>query len=183
MATNYKKIEIEIRELVQECRNGRASLYEIATRLVRLFNESDSYATVINMKPDSVAEHLNEYLRDFAVDLETVITLLNVFPAREQWNRPVLDMLHEARAKVQQRASENPLPTRRTAKVAELDAAMATIQSKTSELKRTTSELDRLRAENTRLQAANDRLSEKVKTLEGQVRELRRITKETAIAY
>ena len=182
--TNYKKIEIEIREMVQ---SGRQNIYEIATRCVQLFNECDNYAAAVNLNPDDVLQHLNEYLKDFAVDLSTVITLLKMFPSKEQWNKPLLDLLDDANAAIRATAtdSEMPVRARRTYTRADKETAETQIAEqavllnrKDAELTRKDSEIERLRAENARLIAANEKLTERVAKLEGQVSELRRIAKE-----
>lgn len=175
MSTNYKKIELEVRNLVQECRNGKVSLYEIGTRLRKLHEESATYSVAIGIKPDDVLAHLNEYLSDFAVDLNSINVLMEHFPNREQWNRPVLKMLEEVQkiaAKTER--SESPM-TRSRATIAELELERQRVKEKDSEI-------NKLRAENTKLIEENTKLKARVTKMEGQIHELRSRTREPALA-
>lgn len=166
---SYKAIEIEIRELVT---GGRQNIYQISTRCVQLLNDSDNYAMAVGLKPDAVLDHLNGYLRDFAVDLESVVTLLQIFPNADQWDRPLLDLLKEAEAKVKASDTEEPLArTRRTVKLADLEEKERIIKERDLELAK-------VKAENERLVATNEKLTERVAKMEGQIQELRRREKE-----
>lgn len=168
MATNYKKLEIEIRNLVQ---NNREMIYDIASRCVLLLNESDSYAAAIGINPDSVVEHLNGYLRDIAVDLADCVLLLKVFPHREQWNKPLLDLLQEAEAKVkadrQIDADGELKPARKTIKRVEFDAVVKERDEAKAEARNSQNQLARLLDE-------NEKLKGRIAFLEGRIAELER---------
>lgn len=168
MKTNYKKIEIEIREIVL---TGRGTAWDIATRCVKLLSESDSYAQAIGISPDHVVKHLDEYLADYAVNLESIVTMLKVFPEREQWNKPLLILLGEAHAVVKsqakQEADESPQRTRSVVKKVEFEAVEK--RAVTAE-----SEAAKLRREVERLKTENELLRQQVATLKGQVAELRK---------
>lgn len=163
MSKNYKKIETEIKNLVAE---GRSKIYDIATRCVLLFNDCDTYARTVGIKGDDVLAHLNGYLADFAVDLESVITLLQVFPHREQWDKPLLELLQQAEKVITGQRKEEPVVARkRPAK--ELAEARKKIEELEAAVKAEVEKSNKLAAEVKRLTAQNARL-------EGQVTELRR---------
>lgn len=168
---NYKRIEIEIRELVA---GGRRNIYEIATRCVTLLNDSGTYALAIGIKPDEVIEHLDGYLKDFAVNLESVVTLLSIFPNEAQWNKPLLDLLEEAEALIRQQKADqrreeegHVTPTRHVIKRAEYEEVVKDRDS----LK---AETTHWREEALRLKAENDQLKMKCAELQGEVRALRK---------
>lgn len=161
----YKQAEQEIAKLVQQ---GRTKLWEIGTRCVALFNDSDAYAAEINISAESVVEHINgRFLRDFALELEDIIVLLQHFPEKSQWNRPVLDLLDEAHAKI---AADKPerqhAATRRTVKLKEHEAVEAKLRDAEFQLERTSQSMADLRAENQELRRENARLEGRILELE-----------------
>ena len=166
--TDCKQAEIDIRQLVTQ---GRAKIYDIAKRCLSLLDESDDYAAAIGIKPDDVVSHLNGYLRDFAVDLEDCRILMKIFPARQQWDRPLLDLLKDAekQIKAESKASRDDDEPQRTRKVV-----------KQSEFEKIVHERDEAIAETANMQrqlakmvAENDQLKSTVAELRGEVRVLR----------
>lgn len=165
--SKYKQIEIEIREMIQEVRNGRNSIYGIATRCVALLNDSKNYAAEIGIQERAVVVHLDGFFRDFAINLETALELLKVFPHQSQWDRPLLFLLEEARAKCLQQKKENAAPqlkVRRQETGAELDAVKIPSTSKQADVAEAINEpqpineLTELREENKRLAIENKNL-------------------------
>jgi hypothetical protein len=165
--SKYKQIEIEIREMIQEVRNGRNSIYGIATRCVALLNDSKNYAAEIGIQERAVVVHLDGFFRDFAINLETALELLKVFPHQSQWDRPLLFLLEEARYKCLQQKKENAAPqlkVRRQETGAELDAVKIPSTSKQADVAEAINEpqpineLTELREENKRLAIENKNL-------------------------
>lgn len=174
MRTNYKKIEIEIRELVKQ---GQATAWEIATRCRTLLDESDSYAVAIGIKPDEVTTHLDDYLSDYCVNLSSIVTMLQVFPKKEQWNKRLGVLLNEARAtiKASEKADqENGPRVIQRAKMADLEQAKQEIKTAETRAVRAESEVDQLRKQIADLTTENDKLRQQIATLKGQIAELRR---------
>lgn len=172
---NYKQIELEIQDFVKQ---GQHTAWEIATRCVKLLNESDSYAQSVGLKPDDVVAHLDGYLKNYAVDLESVITILQVFPIKSQWNKSLLDLLIDAEKiikKSQKEASESEKAPRKKATLAELKEALERIKELESLLAEANSE-------NQRLSQDNESLREQLATARGQMSELRRASREAAMA-
>jgi hypothetical protein len=122
---DYKRTEIEIREMTQAVRNGRVSIYQIAVRCVKLLNDSENYARAIGIRARDVIAHLNGFLQDFAVDVETLLELLTDYPNADQWIRPLAKLLEEARAKraaskKEQTSKSAQINVRRSATIAEV---------------------------------------------------------------
>lgn len=165
---NYKKIEIEVRDMVAL---GRKNIYQIATRLRTLLNDSASYAQLVGMKPDDVNDHLNGYLRDYAVDLEDICVMLNIFPDEHQWDKPLVDLLRDAEKAItpsQVVDDEKPPRTNNKIKRVEFDAVVKERDESKAESRAARNEMARLIAE-------NDQLKAEVAKLRGQVEELRRM--------
>ncbi len=170
---NYKQIELEIQDFVKQ---GQHTAWEIATRCVKLLNESDSYAQSVGLKPDDVVAHLDGYLKNFAVDLESVITILQVFPIKSQWNKSLLDLLIDAEKIIKKAEKEaNEKAPRKKATLAELKEALERIKELESLLAEANSE-------NQRLSQDNESLREQLATARGQMSELRRASREAAMA-
>jgi hypothetical protein len=172
--TNYKKIELEIRELVT---GGRQNIYQIASRCLLLLSESDSYAAAVGLNPDNVLHHLDEYLADFAVSIDDVATMLKVFPNADQWTRPLREMLNDAekaiKAADKTERENDAVPARKVIKKVEFDAV---VKERNDAIYDATQQ----RTQVARLIAENDQLKAKVATLEGQVAELRRMCSQPA---
>lgn len=112
---NFQKIEKKLTKLVQE---GRGNLYEIAVLCVELFTDSENYANHLGIKPREVVKRINElYLKDFAIDVETAVSLLEVYPEKHQWNRPVLDMI----ASIKSKSNDDKKPIRRSVTLAQFE--------------------------------------------------------------
>jgi len=134
---DYKRTEIEIREMTQAIRNGKNSIYQVAVRCVKLLNNSADYARAIGIRENAVVQHLNGFLQDFAVDVQTLLELLTHFPSAEQWTKPLAQLLKDARAARtadRKQVLSNTIKVRRSATVAELDAAKRLLQEKEQEL-------------------------------------------------
>lgn len=173
--TNYKQIELEIQDFVKQ---GQHTAWEIATRCVKLLNESDSYAQSVGLKPECVVAHLDGYLKNYAVDLESVITILQVFPVKSQWNKSLLDLLVDAEKiikKSQKEASESEKAPRKMATLAELKEARKRIEELESRLAEANSQIQKLSQD-------NESLREQLATTKGQMSELRRASRELAMA-
>lgn len=134
---DYKRTEIEIREMMQAIRNGKNSIYQVAVRCVKLLNNSADYARAIGIRENAVVQHLNGFLQDFAVDVQTLLELLTHFPNADQWTKPLAQLLKDARAARtadRKQVLSNTIKVRRSATVAELDAAKRLLQEKEQEL-------------------------------------------------
>lgn len=158
MSGSYQAVEMRILSTLQDLRNGKGSLYDIATWCCELFNGQDDYAAEIGIKPEDIPDHINRsFLGEFAIDLGDCLTLLSYFPKREQWNRSLLDLLESAKSLI---VSEVPqkATTRRRASVAELDAANARVASLEMQVERQAAEIAALRKENTTLRRENAKM-------------------------
>ena len=172
MKPNYKKLEIEIKELVTQ---GRSVLYDIATRCVMLLNDCDNYAVSLNQKSEEVIERLQGYLADFNLTLDEAVLILKIFPDKPDWLKfkSVRELYDAAVAKVNadkkhEQSEANSVPQRRSIKVAEFEAVVKERNEAAYEAKQQRDQVARLMAE-------NDQLRARVATLEGQVQELRRM--------
>ena len=143
---NYRKIDQQIQSALANLRNGQGSLYDIAKWCVELFNASDDYAATLGIAGDAVIDRLNGYLRDFAVDLPDVVTLLAHFPKRDEWSRPLLDLLQEARA-VPSDDEEKERAPRRSVKLKQYQEVEARAKDAEYRVTRAESEIDQLRQE------------------------------------
>lgn len=145
----YKQIEQKILNALQNIRNSKQGLYDIATWCVELFNESDSYAEAIGINPDDVVEHINNrFLCDFAISLKEAITLLVVFPDRSDWTRPLRSMVEEASLKARRLESEQNLPvTRRRATLKDLEEAQKRIKDLEAQVRKLQRENSKLKKE------------------------------------
>lgn len=178
---DLKKIDLELRALVQ---NSRLEIYEICTRIKMLHDNSRQYASAVGLTAIQAADRLRSYLDDFNVDLMEIATLLSVFPSKEQWNKPLRQMVDAAFKAVAQRdrsaakeASANQIPKTRqkkTTRNAEMDEAKARIESYAELLHRRDEEIQQLQLEIEQLRTDKNSLIEKVKSLESKLRKERR---------
>ena len=175
MKTNYKKIELEIKDLVTQ---GREKLYDIATRCVTLLNDSDSYAISLHQKTEDVIARLQGYLADFNIELDECVLILKVFPDKDQWTacKNVRELFDKAAAQIRSEAKQEAseaeptvVPSRKRVKVSEFEQVVKERNDAIYEAKTA-------RDREARLLAENDQLKARVATLEGQVEELRRLT-------
>lgn len=165
---NYRGTERKIQEALKRLRNGEGgSLYDITKWCVELFNASDDYAAAVGITGDDVLDRLNGFLRDFAIDLEDAISLLKHYPDREQWNRPVLDMLDEIYEKLaeEKRQSRSGIKRRR-ATLREIEELEAKLKDAEYRAAKASAEVDQLRAENSELRAENRELRIRIDQLE-----------------
>lgn len=176
----YKKTEKKILDALAKIRNGKGSLYDIATWCLELFTESDTYADAIGIEPDEVVHHIeSRFLKDFAVDLSEVVILMKFFPDRVQWNRPILDLLDDAHAQIAEKkreeVSEQPRRTRRVVKRQEHEQVQKELAEVQLEVKRKTQAQQETRSE---LDKAKDRIRElemENAQLRGRIAELERL--------
>lgn len=177
MTTDFKKIELELRRIIKTVRTGKNSLYEIAVRCVVLFNAQDDYASEIGIQPEDVAEHVNNmFLRDIAVDLSELITVLKVFPDKAQWDRPLLDLLEAAKIEIRGSRPENEglPPSRKSVKVADYEQACADRDFFEREKKKLEERVQEL-------ESANLQLQQDTAHLQGRIVELERLVRSPAL--
>jgi hypothetical protein len=172
---SYKSIERQLLQAIQRNRTGEGGLFDIATMCLTLFSESPDYAAEIGIPDEYVVDHINhKFLRDYAVDLEGILILLKHFPERDQWNRPLLDLLQEAKkaiaAERKAASDEDDKPARRTATVKQLQELQGEVDDKDAIIAKLQGEVDQLQAENRDLRIANAKL-------EGRIQELERLLK------
>lgn len=171
MATDYKAVEWKIQNAVQEIRNGKGSLYDIAIWCLTLFSESRDYAAEIGIPDEEVVGHINrKFLRDYAVDLEGLLVVLKRRPERDQWNRPILDLLEDVRSEIDQERDQDggDKPARRSATVKQVQELQAAIDENRLEIARLEERVRELDSENQDLKRLNA-------TLEGRIHELERL--------
>lgn len=172
-ATNYKRLDQQIRDAIQNLRNGNGSLYDVATWCIKLFGESDSYAEAVGISGDEVLNRLNEYLRDFAVDLSNLMAIMKHFPRREQWDRPLLDLLDDTNKAIRAASKDDhdhaPI-TRRRVTLKEVESLTAELKDARWAASKAISELDQAKARIAELEAENAKLLGRVEQLEKMVR-------------
>lgn len=181
MTGSYQSIEMKILNALQSLRNGEGSLYDIATWCCALFNGQDDYAAEIGIDPADIPDHVNgKFLSEFAIDLGDCLTLLKYFPGREQWNKPLLELLTAAREAISAESSQEPTGrTVRRATLKELDAATKRADDLECQVKHQSSEIAVLREDNAILRAANAELRRRIRSLQSRLDKLERSGRRT----
>lgn len=133
--TDYKQLDVQMRNLIQELRTGENSLYSLGTMCVRAWKDIGDFARQLQITPHQADAKLRSYLAEFGVDIEEMCAILTVFPNREQWERKSLLTIRDDAVRVAQEAEvkrrrECPPPARRTATIAQLDAVKTELKAK-----------------------------------------------------
>lgn len=178
---DLKKIDLELQVLVKQ---ARLDIWEICTRINWLHNNSRAYASECGFTAIQAADRLESYLADFAVNMQEVATILSVFPNKEQWNRPLLQLRDAAFDAIASRDREEKQSSRlqsaartrgkKTTRNVEMDEAKAKIGNYAELLSRRDEEIDQLNQRIQQLQADKESLLAKVKTLEKKLRDMKK---------
>jgi len=174
-SVNFKKLFAEAEALRAQLRNGQGSFYDLATQSVVLFNGCGECAKAMGVTEDEMHDRINGLFADFAIDLSEAIVVLQFFPKREHWSKPVRELYSEARAAAIRQNAETAPPQRTVHRITrkEFDAVEKRAADAEHALTRATSQLDQLIAENRELRDENARLKGRIEQLERQVSSVR----------
>lgn len=145
---------------------GIERLHERVIVLVEVFDDSEFRAD-IGGDDFAIAAVLDKYVDDCALGFLQLRSVLQVFPAAEEWKATNLRALHASAIERSKPLGQEPVKhERRTVKVADFDELQEQFKDATCRANTLVDEITELRAENRRLLSENAKLEGRIVELE-----------------
>lgn len=173
-----RETKIALNKLAELCKQSQESLYHRIRLAVACLDDIDYLAEVHGGDQDKAAGFLEgKYFSDLAcaVPLIKVAAIYRANPVREHWESHKYNLVSlNAHFEQQREKDKGPQPPRRTATLAQLDAAAAKIADLEYSVSREQSTAQRMAVEIAELRSEVARLMQENAILRGRIMELER---------
>lgn len=163
----YKKDLLKVEELL---RQGRKGAFKVATLLVAIFNDMDFRHDCGVVDDDRAAEFLDKFTQDYFCTFFQIKTLVEAYPKAKDWAGDL--SLKQMFDSIPARESTVVRKPRKTATVAQLEAAKDQTKRVEHRLKRVEKEVEPLRQRAETLQEENARLKRELAAAHKRIAEL-----------